>query len=167
MRSIVLGLCVVAAGCSGQVLDSPTSPTSATAPAQTQARGGTQLPFSGSFTLDIQFAPPDPHAVGTGGGNATHLGQFTATVTAVVSATGTSTGSFNFTAANGDQLFGTIEGTGVLIEPGVARVTEVATIEGGTGRFEGATGTFTMVRFDTISTSTGSGTFDGSINLNK
>jgi hypothetical protein len=45
------------------------------------------------------------------------------------------------------------------------------TIERGTGPFAGATGTFTMIRFDTIDFSTGKasgdGSFEGQINLNK
>ena len=46
------------------------------------------------------------------------------------------------------------------------------TIENGTGRFAGATGTFTMVTVDTIDfanggTATGYGSFEGRINLNE
>jgi hypothetical protein len=81
-------------------------------------------------------------------------------------------GTYNFTEANGDQLFTTFIGVeGVLIEPGVARITEVATIVGGIGRFAAATGTFTIVRIDIINQATGaasgSGSFEGHINLNK
>jgi hypothetical protein len=51
MRLIVLGVCLFAAACSGQALNSPTSPTNASlGPAQTAARGGTDLPFRGSYT---------------------------------------------------------------------------------------------------------------------
>ena len=104
--------------------------------------------------------------------SATHLGQFTGTLAAEVTSENTSTGTFNFTAANGDQLSGTFVGIeGVFIPPNTARITEVATIENGTGRFAGATGTFTMVRFDYIDfatgKATGTGTFEGQINLNK
>ena len=38
------------------------------------------------------------------------------------------------------------------------RITESATIENGTGRFAGATGTFTMVTVDTIDFATGQAT---------
>lgn len=172
MRSIVLGVCVLAAACGSQGLDSPTSPTSgAFGPAQTQARSGTELPFRGSLTTVTDAPPPNAHV--TADGTATHLGRFSATLTAVVDfATSTATGTFNFTAANGDELSGTFIGIeGVFIEPGVARLTEVATIERGTGRFAGATGTFTMVRFDIIDFATGKasgyGSFEGHINLNK
>jgi len=181
MRVIVLGVCLFVAACSGQVPNSPTSPaTASAAPASprsaslgsalTPARDGTALPFSASFTTFTDVPPPSAHA--TAEGTATHLGRFTGTLTAEVTSENTSTGTFNFTAANGDQLSGTFVGIeGVFIPPNAARITEVATIENGTGRFEGATGTFTMVRFDNIDfatgQATGTGRFEGQINLNK
>ena len=138
MRPIVLGFCVFAAACSGQHLNSVTSPTSVSVgTAQTAAQGGTALPFSGSFTTVTDVPPPSAHA--TAEGTATHLGQFTGTLAAEVTEN-TSTGTFTFTAANGDQLSGTFVGIeGVFIPPNTARITEVATIENGTGRFAGAT----------------------------
>ena len=172
MRPLLIGLCLLSAACSSERLSSPTSPTRTSAGlAQSQAQGGTELPFRGSYASVIEVPPPS--AVGTIEGTATHLGRFTGTLTAEVTAENTSTGTFNFTAANGDQLSGTFVGIeGVFIPPNTARITEVATIENGTGRFAGATGTFTMVRFDTIDfatgKATGTGTFEeGRINLNK
>jgi hypothetical protein len=170
MRSIIGAVCVLAAACSGQSLDSPTSPTGATvSPAQTQARGGTDLPFRGSYTSVIEVPPPS--AAGTVEGTATHLGRFTGTVTAEVNGS-TAIGRFTFVAANGDQLSGTFVGEGVFTPPNTATRTERATIQNGTGRFAGATGTFTMVTVDTIDfgaggTATGYGSFEGWINLNK
>lgn len=191
MRRIVLGVCLFAAACSGQASNSPTSPTGArlgpasptsasvgaaaptianVQPAHTAAQGGTELPFRGSFTGFIDVPPPSAHA--TAEGTATHLGRFTGTFTAEVNSDNTSTGTFSFTAANGDELSGTFIGIGgAFIPPNIARIVEVATIENGTGRFAGATGTFTMVRFDTIDFTTGQataiGTLEGQINLNK
>ena len=169
MRSILVVLCLFAAACNSQSLNSPTSPTSTgLGLAQTAAQGGTELPFRGSFTTALDVPPPS--ARGTAEGTATHLGQFTGTFAAEVSGN-TATGTFTFTAANGDQLSGTFVGEGVFIPPNTARLTEVATIENGTGRFAGATGTFTMVRLDTIDfatgKATGTGTFEGQISLNK
>lgn len=170
MRPILIGLCVFAAACSSERLSSPTSPTSTgLGLSQTQAQVGTKLPFSGSFTTVTDVPPPSAHA--TAEGAATHLGRFTGTLAAEVNPDSTGTGTFIFTAANGDQLSGTFVGQGVFIPPNTARLTEVATIVSGTGRFTGATGTFTMVRFDTIDfatgKATGTGTFEGQINLNK
>ena len=171
MRMFVFGVCLFAAACSGKALNSPTSPTNASlGPAQTAARGGTALPFRGSFTTVIDVPPPSAHA--TAEGTATQLGRFTGIFTADVHPDSTGTGTFNFTAANGDQLSGTTVGQGVFIPPNNARLTNVATIENGTGRFAGATGTFTMTRFDNIDfatgQATGSGSFEeGEINLDK
>jgi hypothetical protein len=180
MRLIVLGVCLFAAACSGQASNSPTSPTSASLgpaspasasfePAQTEARGGTDLPFRGSYTSVIEVPPPS--ARGTVEGTATHLGRFTGTATAEVDGN-FATGKFTFIAANGDQLSGTFLGEGVFMPPSTVTRTERATIENGTGRFAGATGTFTMVTVDTIDfanggTATGYGSFEGRINLNE
>jgi hypothetical protein len=84
----------------------------------------------------------------------------------------TGTGTFNFTAANGDQLFSTTSGgEDEFIPPNISHVTLVATIVGGTGRFAAATGTFTIRRIGTIDfaagTSSQSGSFDGHIDLNR
>jgi hypothetical protein len=165
MRPIVLSLSVFAAACGAAGLDSPTSPTSAAVspasagpggPVQTQAQNGSDLPFQGSFTgqsssvVDCPpICPPTTHTVsGTDEGTATHLGRFSATFVDVVDmATATSTGTIDFTAANGDHLFTTTAGgQEAFTPPNISSVRLVATITGGTGRFAGATGTFT-VRF--------------------
>ena len=78
MRPILLGLCLFAAACSSQSVNSPTSPTSTgLGLAQTAAQGGTELPFRGSFTTVTDVPPPSAHA--TAEGTATHLGRFTGT----------------------------------------------------------------------------------------
>src|SRR3712207_6635864 len=88
MRSIVLGLCILAVGCSAQPLSSPTAPTSAVlaSDAQPQARGGSNLPFKGSSTTtsrsEVNCPPTCPptqmRIIAAYVGNATHLGRFTA-----------------------------------------------------------------------------------------
>ena len=81
----------------------------------------------------------------------------------------TATGTFNLTAANGDQLFSTTSGG--LEGPPHGQIVLTATIVGGTGRFVHASGTFTA-RFTQIvdfASGTGSetGTFEGEISLDK
>jgi len=174
MRPIILAVSVLAAACSDQGSTSPTSPAStalATTPAQ--SRSATELPFRGSLTTDEKavVAPPNLLAQGTGEGNATHLGRFTVTFAAVAPLGGnTATGTFTFTAANGDQLLASFAGTAISIEPTVLSFTEVLTIAGGTGRFAQATGRFTLRRIGIIdfanNTSTSTGSFEGHINLN-
>jgi hypothetical protein len=107
-------------------------------------------------------------------GEATQLGQFTATSHDVVNlATARSAGgTFNFTAANGDQLFtSTTGGEDEFTPPNISHVTLVATIVGGTGRFAAASGTLTVGFTQAIDFATGtafeSGSFEGQINLNK
>lgn len=128
-----------------------------------------EVPFRGDLqaveTSQVNF--PTVLIAGSGTGIATHLGKFTVTYEAEVNlisfqASGTSV----FVAANGDHVFADIAGqsspTGT---PNLISITEVYTITGGTGRFAGATGTFTMQRLkDQVSGST-SGSFDGTISI--
>jgi hypothetical protein len=120
------------------------------------------------------FEPPITLVItGTETGTASYLGRFTATSEDRVNTTNdTNTGTLNFTAANGDQLFTRTVGaqTG-FIPPNISMVTSTATVVGGTGRFAGTTGTFTIEVTHTIdfatNSATGSGTFEGHINLNR
>ena len=50
-------------------------------------------------------------------------------------------------------------------EPNVVSIEEVATMTGGTGRFGGTTGAFTIHRVLKQATGVSSGSFDGLINL--
>jgi hypothetical protein len=191
MRPIILSVCVLTVACSGQPVDSPTGPsrvgssTSSSAGANVspaQPDGSRELPFHGSFTGETRGAvncPPECNpptiltVTGTRMGTATYLGAFTATNVDVVDlATATGTGTFNLTAANGDQLFTTtIGGEDEFEPPNISHVLVVGTILGGTGRFAGATGTFTVRTRSVIDfgaqTSTETGSFDGHIILNK
>jgi len=186
MRLIVLGVCLFAAACSGQVADSPTSPsTAAVAPGPTQAQGAVQLPFRGTFTGEsrgvLNCPPTCPPTIlrvtGTDTGEATHLGHFTAVYEDEVdAATATGTGTFTLTAANGDKLFTRYVGGQTEFVPlpgdrGTSTITLVATITGGTGRFAAATGTFAIIRTGIVDfaagTGTESGSFEGQISLNK
>ena len=82
---------------------------------------------------------------GTAEGTATHLGRFTAVSVDTVNIATESAGTLDFTAANGDRLFTTTAGKEeAFTPPNISRVRQVATIVGGTGRFAGATGTFTV-----------------------
>ena len=73
------------------------------------------------------------------------------TQTGNVHATGTST----WTAANGDQIFTSEEAE--LIAPAFTDEIETHTVLGGTGRFEGETGSFTVLRSGDL------GTIEGTI----
>jgi hypothetical protein len=73
-------------------------------------------------------------------------------------------GSFTLTAANGDTLFGTSTGLGVVVG-GFAYIQETHTITGGTGRFADATGTFAAGRVLVEATGMYASSFDGTIDL--
>ena len=197
MRPIVFGMCVFMAACSSEGPAFPTSPsgavTSAPTPAQTQARSGTELPLQGSFTREgagefncPPVCPPTTLTITSENvGVASHLGRFTATsVDRVNLITDAATGSWTFTAANGDQIFTTTVGLehhdvapasvchAPAIGPLVGNHAEVeATITGGTGRFAGATGRFIISIDETVDVGAnqgcGSGSFKGVINLNR
>jgi hypothetical protein len=130
---------------------------------------GEQVPFNGtlegSFTV-IPVPPPEINRQLDATGKASHFGKFTydfphSVDRSVMPATGV--GISTFTAANGDQVFALILGEATLFAPGVLLGVEEGTILGGTGRFEGATGSFVIERLiDTVNLTT-IGTFEGTI----
>jgi hypothetical protein len=111
------------------------------------------IPFRATFDADevATFDSPVHFTVeGQGEGQATHLGRFTATLHRegfVVDAS--LIASYEFTAANGDKLFVESVGQADLSVPDV-HVLETGTVTGGTGRFEGATGTIAIERVVTF-----------------
>jgi hypothetical protein len=133
------------------------------------AAAGEQVPFKGnlegSFTTVLDPGPPPiGHVVGSGAGNATYLGRFTYEIDAYVNfgaVPPTAAGIYTFTAANGDTLVAEFTGRSTPVEPGVIFVVDEAVITGGTGRFAGATGSFTVMRL--AATGFTSGSFEGTI----
>jgi hypothetical protein len=124
-------------------------------------------PFKGSVEAveryDINF--PTMLVNTTGSGEATQLGRYTVTWEFTVNLeTGDGVGSAHFIAANGDSLTTTSLAHGGPTEtPDTNQVVETHTITGGTGRFAGATGTFTLERLANLVTGVTAGTFDGTI----
>lgn len=67
-------------------------------------------------------------------------------------------------AANGDNIYLTNTGSADLVsKPGFAIITEIYTITGGTGRFAGAQGSFSLDRSVNNATGFTSGSFHGTI----
>ena len=108
---------------------------------------GHPVPFkgrsSGAVTVtDVSYPFVTTRVVGEG--EATHLGHFTLTAEAVVDVSlpgAPATGRWTLTAANGDQLFATFVAYGIDPTHGHGDFT----IVGGTGRFQGATGSYTQL----------------------
>ncbi len=104
------------------------------------ARAAEPVPFKGNAAGAIVSASPGPGGILVtvlASGYATQLGQFSREESLLLNpAAGSFTGTVVFTAANGDQLFGTVEGQ--FTSPNT--VVGSYTFDGGTGRFEGADG---------------------------
>ena len=125
------------------------------------------VPFKGSVqaveTSHVQF--PTLFVDASGSGNGTHLGRFAVTYEFEVDLlTIAAIGSAHFIAANGDSIFTEAVGQGFTTgNPDVDSIVELHTITGGTGRFAGATGSFTVQRLLNLVTGITSGSFDGTI----
>jgi hypothetical protein len=130
-----------------------------------------QVPFKGAIQgseIDTPLGGPPPTTLSVDGsvkGIATHVGTFSLTYKLTVNlADGTATGFAQLIAANGDSIYTTILGQGVETDtPGVASITEINTITGGTGRFAGAKGSFIVERLVNLATGFTSGSFHGAI----
>lgn len=126
-----------------------------------------QVPFKGDFdgTVTRAGAPPIVMVDVNAEGHATHLGHFALDIPHTVNVvTRIATGTYTFVAANGDTLTADFVGhASPTADPTVLYIEEEATITGGTGRFAGATGSFTAERlYDTVDGTT-TGSFEGSI----
>ena len=166
---VLTGVAFLLVGCSQTT--SPTSPTSIpsigafltpSSPAVSAAVPD-QVPFKGTFEGSDTVAPPTitTRASGTG----THLGQFSFTHVITFPAR---TGSSQWVAANGDSLETTSKVVSSVLGPVVRTNTEDHIITGGTGRFSGAQGSFTVVRTHVLApsddgTHATSGSFEGTI----
>src|SRR5688572_26447756 len=144
---MLTGSAFLLVGCSQTT--SPTGPTSVpsigafvtpSSPAVSDA-APRQVPFKGTFHGSDTVAPPTITTRATGTG--THLGQFSFTHVITFPAR---TGSSQWVAANGDRLETTSVPVSSVLGPVVRTNTENHTITGGTGRFSGAHGSFTVVR---------------------
>ncbi len=132
------------------------------------AKAQHQVPFRGSLEGVVTNTPTSTPLVSVlleGTGNASHLGRFTFRSTALVDfAANKGLATWTFTAANGDTLTATATGHAEPpATPPILQVVETAEITGGTGRFAGATGSFTMERHYDIAAGTTFGTFEGTI----
>jgi hypothetical protein len=137
----------------------------------------TQVPFKGAFQGNDTVTPPTLTQSITGIG--TLVGRFSSTAVLTVTASG-GTGLAHWIAANGDSIDMTVVGSlehvpmspcqvvGAQPEDSYAKVTEIYTITGGTGRFAGVQGSFTLTLYhDVVPRSDGThgtcGSYSGTI----
>ncbi len=110
--------------------------------------------------------PPTMLVYTTGSGEALVLGQYKVTWEFTVNLdSGLGIGSAHFVAENGDKLDTKSIGQGdpLMNKLNHGQVTEIHTIIGGTGRFTGATGCFSLERIVNTMTGATSGWFHGTI----
>jgi hypothetical protein len=131
--------------------------------------GERQLLLKGSLEAveTHQIVPPTTMFVdGTGSGNATQLGLFTMSFQAKVflPTLFAASASATLVSADGANIFAEGSGQGTPTEnPGIVSIVETYTITGGTGRFAGATGSFTVERLIDRATGVSNGTISGQI----
>lgn len=131
----------------------------------------TQAPFHGTIdTIETTESVEYPTLFGSavGVGRASHLGKFAWSLNVEIDISKpeqlTAIGTATLTAANGDKLFTTFVATGTPTgTPNVIFIEEHQTITGGTGRFVGATGTFTRLALSDLALGVSSGSFKGEI----
>lgn len=172
--SLVLMLIVALAG--GTVSAAAARTPDRTGRADQPARAES-LPFKGRLEgRHVSRTPMDPPFVFDRfviAGQATHLGRFELVVESTVnfgSRPVTGSGTYTFTAANGDRLVADHTGFSTLVAPGSVLITEraVADPDRSTGRFAGARGIFTVERLADAATGVGGltvGTLDGMLSL--
>ena len=154
---------VIVTGCNG-----PTAPTSpAAAGTQASAHGSATAPFKGSFEGTQTVTPGTPPLVTVvmhGEGTGTRVGRFEIALPHTVNVTTASaTGVATIVAADGSRIIASFTGQ-AQVGP-VVTIVEQATITGGTGRFAGATGSFTIRRTFVPATGVTTGEFEGTIQL--
>ena len=134
--------------------------------ATTAVHGAQSRPFKGRLDGTVTVTPLEPPMANVfiaAAGTATHLGRFEVEIPHLVNfATAIGEGTFTFTAANGDQLTATFTGTADTSTP-IFSIVEHATITGGTGRFEDASGSFTVHRSYDVAAGTTTGFIEGTI----
>ncbi len=148
--------------------------TSLAAPVAAGAAAGHEVPFKGSLegvetTTSVDPGPPPvAHILGEWTGNASHLGRYTLENPHTVNlVTRNGVGTFAFTAANGDTVTADEIGHADVVSgtppAAILSIVEHTTITGGTGRFAGATGSFTVERMLDQTTGVTTGSFEGTI----
>jgi hypothetical protein len=165
-RPLFLSALAFSVACAG---DAPMGPGSAPSLlANRSASADATRPAGGTCTTSftpISFIPPFSTIDITGECNLKHLGRTTMHAIQVINVeTGDLTNSTTYTAANGDALYTTFVGTSSPPPDVVFQGTE--TYVGGTGRFEGATGSSELEGTATVNidgTGTGEYTSKGTI----
>ena len=164
----LLAVGAAANGCSNDITSAGDRTGQLRARADENSAGGTRtVPFKARYDAHIVGVGPglgcDARLFLEGAGIATHLGNFTITLGFCGRADGTlDNGTGTFVAANGDLLYITFHGVSDGGHP-ILHFTSFVTFTGGTGRFDGATGTATVQGIFDANTGAGPADWDGRI----
>jgi hypothetical protein len=163
LLTLILGACG-----SDAAAPNPAGLSAASAANRSQSPSRVSRPFAGACELTFS-PPPFPlppvfTSTDTGTCNFTELGktEFYG-VQQINFLAGTQSGQRAFTAANGDVLRLEHVGTSAPIGPGLVSFRATATVVGGTGRFEHATGQLIATGVANLATRTSIATFEGMI----
>jgi hypothetical protein len=176
LKAVGAVLVALSVGC--DLPTSPDTPTSSITTSGATAVSSTPrtfaahagVPFTGKLEGVVDVTFPDPLSLAVfiqATGTAAQLGRFTIEIPHLVDlTTGIGTGTYEFTAANGDKLTATFTGQGSPTDiPGVVSIVENATITGGTGRFANASGEFIALRSFDFATNLTTGSLAGTISI--
>ncbi len=113
------------------------------------AIAGDQVPLKGTFGTNFTITSISPGVISVpvnGSGIVSDLGSATISITQILDFTKLpapdQTGTFTLTAANGDTLHGTVLGTALPPDQNlIGTFSGTMTVTGGTGRYQGASGT--------------------------
>jgi hypothetical protein len=116
-------------------------------------------PVTGTRTATTTLDLITGAATTTSSGDLAHVGAYTGQSTEQfipgAPPTFSFVGTVTLTAANGDKLFATFTGSGAFTSATTQTSTNTFTITGGTGRFDGASGTLTEAISGTIESVSG------------
>ena len=155
---------VIISACNG-----PAAPTGAAVAAgsEASAQGTANAPFKGSFEGTQTVTPGTPPLVTVtmqGTGTGTLVGRFEIALPHTVNvATASASGTATIIAADGSRIVASF--TGQAQVGSIVTIVEQATITSGTGRFAGASGSFTIHRTFEPATGRTTGTFEGTVAL--
>lgn len=164
----MLSVAAAAGGCSSDITGARYRSDELTARTDASlATGSRTVPFKARYDARVVAVGPGPGCDARlfleGAGTGTHLGSFTITLGFCGRPDGTlDTGTGTFVAANGDLLYITFHGVSDGGHP-VLHFTSYVTFTGGTGRFEGATGTATVQGVFDATTGAGPADWNGMI----
>lgn len=128
-------------------------------------------PFKAVFQVQSVVTQQGPLTLieATGTGDGTPIGNSSFVGHAQVDASNNFTDNGTITASNGDRIFETANGPGPVVDPATGNLLIISQniITGGTGKYAGATGSYTTIAHANVSTPAGIDSLKGTITLDE